>query len=189
VAAAINLTAADVPGFTGTPHQVSAADRRNSDRLARCAGGTPPSTALADVYSPDFSKGNGTLLVDSDVTVMPSTSDVARDVASLRSGRAESCFRRLIGQELAQQLGSVKVSGLRVDRISSPAPGTDAAFGFRITLTITRAGKSTPLFSDLRGFAVGNVEVSLTTFGTGQPFPESDALRLFSLLVQRAGSR
>jgi hypothetical protein len=188
VADAINVKSPDMPGFTATPHQETPTDRQNSERLARCAGATPPSQALADIYSPDFSNGTATAgqLVSSDVTVMPSRREVVRDIAAISSGRAERCFRRLAGPLLARELGSVKISGIRIERIPTSAPGTDGTFGFRTTVTITRAGQSLTLFSDLQGFAVGSLEISLSTFGSGQPFPANDEQRLFSLLVERA---
>ena len=61
------------------------------------------------------------------------------------------------------------------------------SFGWRITATLTVAGKiDIPAYLDILGFVEGTAEVSLVTSGLGEPFPAVTEQHLFTLLVERA---
>lgn len=189
VAKAVNLTAADVPGFTGTPHASTSQDKQTSDQLARCAGATPPSQALLDAYSDDFNKGQGlqTESVSSDVTAWQSPATVQGDLAAIKSTKAQDCFVQFIDQQLSSSAGQgVQFSNAKVAPMAADAPGTDGSFGYRMTLEATAQGVNSTVYVDVFGFAVKNYEVELDDFAIGQAFSNTTEQQLLGLLASRA---
>ena len=147
---------------------------------------------MVDVYSDDFSNGppsgpgNGSVMVASDVQVMPSVRNVRRDLAAIRSPRAESCFRQEFARMVAQGMGGVTVSGLQLQPFHLSAPGTDGSFGYHFAVVMTSGTQSMQVTGDELGFALGRAEVSLLTWAFGQPFPPTLEGHFFRLLTDRA---
>jgi hypothetical protein len=191
-AGAVNLVAADLPGFTVTPKtKQTAADRRAGISFTRCAGGTPSSRDIVDVDSHDFARagadGISELDASSNVSVVSSSHLASRDLARARSPRTKTCLIR----GLDQLLSSMKLKGVKFGKFTAtsdrrPAPGSNGTFGLRFRVTATAAGVRLPFWFDFRGFRLGPAEVTLSTFGILVPFPTADEDGLFALLVSRA---
>jgi hypothetical protein len=191
VARAVNLVAADLPGFTGSRAHSTPAARRFAAMLTRCAGGTLPGEALVNLDSPDFARMSAGSFVQQDVssnvTVVRSPRLAAQDLAAVRSTRGKGCLAKAVGQLLR----GIAAPGVRFGRIvvssaSQPAPGASGSYALRVKVTADASGVRIPFYIDGRGFTLGRAEVALTALGILQPFPAADEQRLFSLLLERA---
>jgi len=184
----VNLTAADVPGFTGKPNKTTASDQRTSEMLAKCSGGIDPRRDISDVPSLDFSlAGTGEEEVSSDVSVLPSAQLVRADLKSVKSARGRKCLTQGTERLLAAMKDpGVKYGTITLTTLKRTAPGSDGSFAYRFRVNATAGGVKVPFFVDTFGFASGPAEVGLTTLGIGQPFPATDEQRLITLLAGRA---
>jgi hypothetical protein len=189
LAAAINLKRSDLPGYRATPSQESADDRRQDTRLARCAGGVPPSKDIAKEDSPDFTVGAAAQVrqVSSSVTVLPSAALAAKDLAAVKSTRGRNCFRTFVNGILAKAgNGQVQFGKAQVTTFEPSASGADGAFGYRVRVVARSNGTRIPFYVDGLGFTSGPVEVSLDVMSIGRRFPAADEQKLFATLAQRA---
>jgi hypothetical protein len=184
----VNLTAADVPGFTGKTSKTTASDERQSEMLAKCSGGIDPRRDVVDVPSLDFSlAGTGEEEVSSDVSVLPSAQLVRADLQSVKSTRGRRCLTQGTARLLSAMKGpGVKYGTITLTTLKRSAPGSDGSFAYRFRVNATAGGVKVPFFVDTFGFASGPAEVGLTTLGIGQPFPAAAEQRLFALLAGRA---
>jgi hypothetical protein len=190
VAAAINLTSADLPGYTAKRNATTAADKANDARLDRCLGSSPPSRALVDQRSPDFDKGAGLSLQEfsSEVSIQHSARVVQHDLAAIKSGKAQPCFKRFINRQLQQQGGGqVSFDPVQVAVAQPSAGDSGQSFGYRFTDVAHAGSQSIPFFVYMFGWAYGQAEVSLTAVTISQPPASTELDRLESLLVGRAG--
>lgn len=183
----VNLTAADLPGFTGKPTKTTASDRRTSEMLAKCSGGVDPRRDIVDVPSLDFSlAGTGEEEVSSDVSVLPSAQLVTADLKSVKSARGRKCLTQGTERLLtAMKAPGVKYGTITLTTLKRTVPGSDGSFAYRFRVNATAGGVKVPFFVDSFGFASGPAEVGLTTLGIGQPFPATDEQRLLTLLAGR----
>jgi hypothetical protein len=190
-AAAVNLTAADLPGFTGSVAHSTPADKSRGVTLARCAGGVDPRRALVNIDSRNFkAMGSGGIAaeeVGSNVGVLPSSALAARDLAAVRSARGRRCLAAAVNQLLhAMNAKGVSYGRAVLSTLPHPAPGADGSFGLRIKVTSDVHGLRIPFWVDEFGVRVGPAEVSLNALGVLHPFAAADEQRLFALLVARA---
>lgn len=195
---AVNLTAADVPGFTASPkqHGESASERRLEQELRRCTGAAGSQAlgsrdALAEAGSPDFELKHGILSfsVSSEVSVAQSSAQAAGSLSAVRSARVRACVTRYLGQLLkAQHTGGAKVTGVSIVSGTPPAPDTTGGFGWRITAKLAYRGVPLSFYLDILGFVDGPAQVTLTSSGALRPFPAKAEEQLFSLLLARAKS-
>ena len=191
VAAAVNLKAADVPGYNGFPHTNTPQRQQTRDQVAQCAGATRPSSAVADMYSPDFVGGSVPQIrvVGSDVRAIPTAGMVRTDLVANKGPKAQQCFSQFASSLVSQSVGpSVHIISLATQDLSASAPGTEGAFGYRFVVNATLQGKPLTVDIDILGFPQGNYEVELDAFAIGQAFPSATEQQLFSLLVNRAKS-
>jgi hypothetical protein len=189
-AAAVIFAAADVPGFTASPHHETSADRQNVAQLASCAGAVDPSRQIVDVYSDDFSRGSGLQAqqVGSSVDVLPSTSLAARDFMKFTAASARTCVGAYVARALAQSPVSSSVKfGTPSILTLAPPPGTTAnSFGYRFVIPVTASGVKLQFYVDLLFHRAGPAEIAFNDLAIGTPLPAPDEQRLFSLLVTRA---
>jgi len=189
-ARAINLREGDIPGFkTGSVVKQTAADKRMSASIARCAGAVDPRRSIVDSGSPDFTRSNGIVHQDisSNVQVLPSAGLVAKDIRAVKSARGRRCLERAFGQGFAAK----KIPGVRFGKVSGSsksvqANGASGSFALRFTITATIQGQKIPYFFDFFGFSLGQTEVSLAALGFATPVSSTDELGLFSVLLRRA---
>jgi hypothetical protein len=185
---AVNLTAADLSGFTGSPaKEDSLQSEAESAALLRCAG-VAEWHPVAEVASPRFESGpEHEEQVMSTVTVMPTAALAEKDDAAIRSGRGEACIEKEIRQGLTRGHGSAYVSVSKVEEGSLEGPDVPGSFEFETSTDITVGeGGSAGAYMDLLGFTEGPVEVLLTVGDTSQPINPEAGQHLISLLFKRA---
>lgn len=187
---AVNLRTGDIPGFTtGSVSKQTAADKRTSTAISRCAGGVDASRAVVDVSSPDFKRASGIVQqeITSDTEVLPSAALVAKDLRAVKSARGRGCLERAFQKGFAtMKIAGVKFGKVSVATKSIQATGASGSFALRFTIKATIHGVKIPYYSDFVGFSLGQAEVSLTALGFGVPVPSTDELGLFSVLLRRA---
>jgi hypothetical protein len=200
--AAVNLTAADLPGFTLSrePHQrASQTEKRLERELLNCiAGGSTAASAhpLAQGSSGDFRhQGSGyDVGVSSEVSVSGGSGAGAAalqrqhaELQRLRSTHARACLQHFLAQLFkGRHIGGASVTHVSIEQGSPPAPGTAGGFGWRVTADIEVRGVSLPYYMDILGFLYGPSEVTLLSTGLPVPLPAAIQERLFSLLLTRA---
>ena len=189
-AAAANLTAADLPGFTRSPPRETAADRQNVAQLASCAGAVDPSRRIVDVHSDDFSRGSGLQVqqVNSSVEVLPSATLAQQDFTKFTTASARGCISTYAAHALAAATTSSSVKfGTPSIRALTPPGGTGTnSFGYRFVIPLRASGATINVYIDLLFHRSGPAEVAFNDSAIGTPFPPADQQRLFSLLVTRA---
>ncbi len=192
-ARAVNLRAADVPGFHGSSRShehETAAQAQAEHALNRCLGGRGGAAALAELSSKDFEAQAGILSasVSSQVSVARTAALAASELAEFRSPRARGCLMRYLDLLFkgGQYHGAFRVVSIVAG--TPPAPGASGSFGWRISSALALRGISVPFYVDVLGFVDGPAEVSLTSSGLPQPFPAAIEQRLFLLLLKRAES-
>jgi hypothetical protein len=194
---AVNLTAADVPGFTPTPnhHGESASERRLEQELRSCAGAQGSGvlqssrSTLAEAGSPDFELKRGILdlTVSSEVGVARTSAEAAATLSAIRSPRVRACFSRYLSQLLrSEHLAGATVVGVSIASGTPPAPGTTGGFGWRVTATLSVRGIPLSFYLDILGFVDGPSQVMLFSSSVVRPFPASAQEHLYSLLLSRA---
>jgi hypothetical protein len=193
--AAVNLAAADLPGFTlsrEAHEHTTAAETRLEAELLRCIGAGGLAGAahpVAHGSSGDFHhRGAGyDVGVSSEVSVSAGSGAAKADLRNLRSSRARGC----LGHFLAALLKGKNYGGATVRRVSivegsPPAAGTTGGFGWRITATLDSHGIRLPYYMDILGFLYGPAQVTLLSTGLPVPLPAAIQERLFAVLLTRA---
>lgn len=196
---AVNLTAADVPGFTATPkqHGESANERRLEQEFHSCVGAQGAQalqgsrSTVAEAASPDFELHRSIidLTVSSEVSVARTPAEAAAVLSAVHSARVKRCFTRYVSQLLrSQHLNGATVAGVAIVSGTPPAPGTAGGFGWRVTATLAVHGLHISFYLDILGFVNGPAQVTLSSSGTVRPFPASAQEQLYSGLLARAKS-
>ena len=194
---AVNLTAADVPGFAPAvkQHSESANERRLEQEFHSCAGAQSAQAlqgsqgTVAEVSSPEFELHRGIvdLTASSEVSVARTPAEAAAVLAAVHSVRVKRCFTRYVTQLLrSQRLDGATVAGVSVASGTPPAPGTTGGFGWRVTATLAVRGLRVSFYLDILGFVDGPAQVTLSSSGTVRPFPASAQEQLYSGLLARA---
>jgi hypothetical protein len=193
----VNLTAADVPGFTPSHKQngESPAERRLQQQLRNCGGATGARAlqhsrgTLAEASSPSFELRRGVLAltVSSEVSVAHTSAEAAATLAAIRSPRLRACFSRYLSSLLkSQHYPGATVIGVSIASGKPPAPGTTGGFGWRVTATLGVQGIHVSFYFDILGFVDGPAQVTLDSSGTVRPFPAKAQEQLYSELLARA---
>jgi hypothetical protein len=195
-ARAVNLTAADLPGFRHSPKHDTETQRekRFSERLRRCAGlsgsaSGGPGGALAEQDSGSFRLRRDVLelAVSSEVSVDRRADLAARELAVIRSKRVRECFASYLNLVLrSQSHAGAKLKPVSIEAGTPPAPGATGSFGWRITEPFMVRGIRLSLYVDILGFVLGPARVTLVSSGAVRPFPAEIQQRLFALLLARA---
>jgi hypothetical protein len=180
----INLKPADLPHSTPmpNPNTTSALD----SQLASCAGTSPPGAAIVNLNSPSLDIGTGLQQqsFSSNVKVFPSKAIVTKDLAAIRSGKAQACIKSLLPKAIAQSASSrVKFSRVTVAPLNTSVSGADSSFGYRLTVLASAAGRRLTIMVDEFGAAIGRIELTLSDFGIGTPASSATESKLLSTLV------
>jgi hypothetical protein len=192
---AVNLTSADVPGFTpNEKHSSSSArEKRLEHAMLRCAGNGAGAGAktkgVLEESSKDFQLKRQILdfSVSSEVAVQASTAQALHGLGAIRSPRVRSCFSHYLSLIFkGEQVKGATAGPVTIQAGTPPAPGTSGGFGWRVTATFTVHGVKLPIYLDFLGFVDGPAEVTLLSSGLLRPFPASVQQHLFSLLLSRA---
>lgn len=190
LASAVNLTPADLPGWTSEPNRTTASDRDMQARLAECAGAPDqPAVEVVDVGSPTFHSGSGdvTSEVTSDVTTVRSLADGRSDLRAMQSDKLPACIQQVAVPYLRSQLpAGATISDVTVRRLGAPA-GVPDSFSYRLVVPVSDpGGGKVTITSDSTGFLVGRAEVELNDTETGSVPDPALEHRLVALLYQRA---
>jgi hypothetical protein len=190
-ARAVNLTAADVPGFTvSSTHEGKTAREKQLERQAlACAGPVASEKKIAEEGSRDFELKRGILDlgVSSEVSVARTSAIAASGLSALRGAHVRGCFSHFLDQLLKdQRFGGATVGRVSMQSGTPPAPGTTGGFGWRVTATLSVQHIAVRFYMDLLGFVYGPAQVTLFSSGILRPFPASIQQQLFSLLLKRA---
>ena len=193
-AAAINLLAADLPGFTGSAHDDTKDPEEEAAKrtFQECLGltyQTDEQRDVAHVYSEDLSKGSGDTApqISSDVEVVKSSTQPKADLKAYTSSKAAACVGSFVQAAAKSGIDSpgVNVGTPAVTKVDVPASGTDGAFGYDLTVPVTGAGGSVSVYVSLRGVLKKHTEVSVTTFSVAQPFDKAALDAALSKVVER----
>jgi hypothetical protein len=190
-ARAVNLTAADVPGFTVSSSSKSKTpvEARAERQMLRCAGSVGSHDDLAEVGSEDFELKHGilNLSVDSEVGVARTSAIAASRLAAIRGAHLRACFSQYLDRLFkSQEFAGAIVSPVSIQSGTPPALGTTGSFGWRVTASFSLRRLRVPFYLDLLGFVDGPAQVTLLSFGLLRPFPAAIQQQLFSLLLRRA---
>jgi hypothetical protein len=191
LAAALNLQAGDLPGFTAASEhkRESLSEKGLEHKLMRCMGGKISSGALAEASSKSFERHAQVfhVSVSSSVTIVATPAQAAAELKAIRSDRARVCLTRFVRELLAEQThGHASAKLVSVTKASPSAEGTSGTFAWRIAGEFALHEVQVPFYIELVGFAHGQAEVELLSFGLPAPFPASAEQELFSLLLARA---
>ena len=199
-ARAVNLTAADLPGFSASSQHegTTGAEQRLERRMLACVGpggsaGTVTGThSVADLGSESFQFKHGIvdLGVSSEVSVNSTASRTISELAAIRSAHVRECFSHYLNLLFrSKQYAGASVGAVSIASGTPPAPGTAGGFGWRITAKLITRGIELPLYMDVLGFVYGPSRVTLFSSGALEPFPAAAQERLFMLLLDRAKAR
>ena len=188
---AVNLTAADLPGFAASSsHETNTPREGRLEReMLACAGLVSVESGVAEASSREFELKRGILHlgVSSQVSVASTSAAAAKGLAEIRSPHVRSCFSHYLDQLFKnQRFGRATVGAVSIQSGTPPAPGTTGGFGWRVTATFTAQHVRIPFYLDFLGFVYGPAEVTLLSTGVLRPFPASVQQQLFSLLLNRA---
>ncbi len=193
LASKLNLRTSDLPGFTAaSQHQHQTAKEKGVARkLARCMAGQAKSagTALAEASSKSFERHAAIfhVSVSSSVTIAGTPAQAVADLKAIRSDHTRSCLTGYMRELLAGEThGATSAKLVSISRASPARQGTSATFAWRIAGEFALRGVKVPFYIELVGFAHGQAEVELLSFGLPAPFPAGAEQELFSLLVARA---
>jgi hypothetical protein len=190
-ARAVNLTAADIPGFTVTQARESKTPReQQAEReMLRCTGSAGSGEGLASVSSKHFQLKRNVvdLGVSSQVAVAQSPAVAAGELLAIRSSRIRGCFSRYLDEVFqGQSFGGAVARPVSIQAGTPPAPGTTGSFGWRVTATLSVRRVNVSFYMDILGFVYGPTRVTLFSSGALLPFPAAIQQRLFLLLLDRA---
>jgi hypothetical protein len=190
-ARAVNLTAADLPGFTASSKRENetAQEKRLQQQMLGCAGPGGSSGGFAAGSSKDFELKHEILDlgVSSEVSVAASAAQAKAELAAIRSARVRACFSRYLSELFkGRKFGGASVHGVSIVSGTPPAPGTSGGFGWRVTVPVAVRGVQVPFYLDILGFVDGPARVTLFSSGAIRPFPAAVQQQLFALLINRA---
>ena len=190
-ARAVNLTAADVPGFTVSSKKQTrtAQEGRYERELLHCVGPRASGAGLAEASSRDFELNQGILQlgVSSEVSVAPTPAIASAKLAAVRSARVRGCFSHYFDLLLkGQQYAGASIGPVSVTSGTPPASGTSGGFGWRVRASLNIRGVSVSFYLDILGFVYGPATVTLFSTGALEPFPAATQQQLFELLLHRA---
>jgi hypothetical protein len=183
---AVNLRAADLPGWTsaGPERQITKRAPFVAE-LARCGGAIYPRVEVGGIGSL-FRRGprGSEALTESGVLVTPSADIASRDVAANRSARVQACVARVVTS--VQPRGP---SGTRpvatISPLPNPLPGVES-YGVKVIITAVGRGGTVYGRQDVLGFASGPAVVALTVSYVPKSAHFANERQLLSLLYSRA---
>ena len=190
-ARAVNLTAADVPGFSVTKEREgkTAREQQAEREMLRCTGSVRSGEGLASAGSQHFVLKRDVLDlgVSSEVGVAQSAAEAAGELAAIRGSRIRGCFTRYLEEVFqGQRFGGAVVRSVSIQAGTPPAPGTTGGFGWRVTANLSLRRVKLSFYMDILGFVYGPARVTLFSSGALVPFPAAVQQRLFLMLLNRA---
>jgi hypothetical protein len=192
-ASAVNLRAADVPGFAPSGEAQGgglAPNKPLERRLARCTGALGGAHGGPEEHSsPEFARARNALgeRVSSSVSFVASEANVPAELTALRSAHTRACLSSYLQALLrGRRFGGASVARVTIVQGTPPAPGSSGGFGWRVTAVATAGRLAVPFYLDILGFVYRRAEVTLLSSGAVLPFPAAIEERLYQLLLSRA---
>ena len=182
---AVNLRAADLPGWTSAGPEVQAKRVPFGAALARCGGAIYPALGVGGVGSlfrrpPRLQME----LMQSGVLVTPSADVASRDVAANRSARVQACVARVITS--VQPRGpSRRRPVATISPLPNPLPGVES-YGLKVIITAVSGGGTVLGRQDVLGFVSGPAVIALTASYAAKSALSANEHQLLSLLYSRA---
>lgn len=184
----IVLTAADLPGYTGSTRPEQDAEQLEN-AFAACVENDPVILAKETanprtVHGKDFSKGDA-LSVRSKATIAETEDQARTAVAKLRSKTVLDCLTRAVRAESTKALDpGITLTSVTVTSLPVASVG-DEAVGARILLTLAAQGETVRVSSDVTVIRKERAVAFLSTNGSGTAFPESERASLAAKLADR----
>jgi hypothetical protein len=191
IARAVNLRAADLPGFTSQSAGNNGANPFGAQINSTCSGLVSGARhrRTAHAGSPLFMTTSGlrSEQVQSAVEIERSRRVVRHDLAVGRSKHTRVCIASVLKTLKFNEQGTqVTLTNVRVTPLRVAVSGATGSFGLRVHAAVSALSISIPLNIDMIGIAVGRDEISLLAEGTERRFPRKTEQRLTQLLVSRA---
>jgi hypothetical protein len=200
---AVNLTAADVPGFKPSAERESkpetTAEKQLARKLLHCIGGQTSSSPaeLASANSADFKLDHDVihLSVKSEVSVAQTAALANKELGVIHNNHVKVCLshyfdlllkNRILKEQRSRSSISPNSISTFISQGTPPAPGATGSYWWRIRATITVHKIKLPFYIDILGFTYGPAKVSLFSSGALRPFPAAAQEHLYQLLLQRA---
>jgi hypothetical protein len=185
----ILLTAADLPGYTATPPDPSDKDTPELDAAtADCLNHNAVLKQLGEDNDPrgasteDFDKGD-TVTVSSSVT-FGDTDDQARTaIADVSAPTVATCLARAFAADLKKDttLSNVSVTGSKLPALTVG----DQNAGYRMVAKFRTQGTNATVNFDFTFLRVGRAFAVLEASSFAQVFPETERVRLATVLTGR----
>lgn len=191
-ARAINLVAADLPGFLAAGDHYPTGGPGPA-KLAHCAGAPSPAEVdVVEVSSPTFTSavGQAQEQFSSEVTMVRTATEAGAELTALRRPEVIGCLRTELAAQLQPSLPpGAELGPISVSRFSPSGTGLPAV-GLRLSLPVTATASGTSarvvVTADLVEFQAGRAVVSLDARTTGAGAPDAEESRLTGLLAERA---
>ncbi|MCW2544403.1 MAG: hypothetical protein JWM40_1955, partial [Frankiales bacterium] len=128
-----------------------------------CLGVASPPYLASD---PGRSFTKGDLEVDSSADVAATLADGKAELAAYTGPKSTQCFKAQLVKVFAAEGASV--TSFVHTPVTLTVPGADAVFGYELSVDATGGGQTLQLRGFDLGTLVGQVEVSVSVFGTPQ---------------------
>jgi hypothetical protein len=191
-AAAINLTAADIPAdYKAAAHTSTTEGDAENTAFVACIGATPPHTdEVTDVYSQEFTKGAAveSTQVSSEVAVVSSAKTANTDAKAFTGSKTKGCIETFVTKLLAsttKDTPGVTFGKPAVTSLDIGKAGLDAAFGYSVAISASAAGQQFPFEVTLIGLLKKHTEVSFTVFSIGPSLAAAERQALVEKLRER----
>jgi hypothetical protein len=190
VAGRINLTGGDLPPrYVSTSPDTTPRHHQKVSDFAECLGAVPLGQHVGSYASNNFGTLTGAVsgvAFGSEVTVLPSARDVAKDLAAIRGKDTVFCVQRLVGDLVFEGDGeAVFLSPKGRRKVPAPAAGSDGSYGYEYRFSMHGPKGQTVFTVTLMGFAKKRTHVKMTAIALGEGLPVAIRNDLFAVLVER----
>jgi hypothetical protein len=190
---AVNLTAADVPGFHASAareHEATSPLEAHLEReMLRCVGAQAAGKGIAEASSPSFERQGGLAdqSVSSEVTVSTNSGVSAGELKAINGPHTKACLSHYFNTLFhGRSTHGATFGPVSIAQGTPPASGVDGSFGWRISTSVSGHGVRIPFYIDLLGFVDGPAEASLLSSGAPLAFPAATEQRLYLTMLSRA---
>jgi hypothetical protein len=175
------LTAADMPGYTGTRNPYDPTDAADDKAFYACLGAKVP-TYVARNRGASYEKGPRSM--DSSSYVLPSVKAAKADLKASTSAKVPGCMKQALKRSVEREGATVR--SVTVKKVPVTVAGADGAFAYRIVLDAQVDDILIRIAGFQVGVLVGQTEISLSpTVVNGPPSGLKKAATLGATLVKR----
>lgn len=195
IAHAINLGAADLPGFSASSVSGVSASGDPATQFKACFGSLPGAGgAGADgpsFGSPDLQRSDGVRMLQfSSSVAFPAAPAFAAEARLAADARFPQCFAQALGaidyNAHGTQITIGNSAGAALPFPAGVVAARERLAGIRITFDLTAGAIRVPTYMDLYAMRVGRDEVDMFALSSGGPPPADAEARLLAILDERA---